>query len=658
MQQKILAMVAARRSSLEDFCAWPTMSLHNSANEVTGFLMAQVNTSEFRPVAQLYAQDLQVSSQSSSQASNQDRPRNGWPGTWAFRIQVGSRLAQAFAAFHEAGQVIGNVSEQHVLVSPQGQVKLIGADRFQVNTPQETFAASTGLLQFTPPELQAGGIATQQRTPDHDHFGLAVLIFRLLFGGRHPYSGVPVGRRMPSPGEAIASDAYAYAEQPRPYVKAPPGVYGPEVLPPALRSMFERAFGPDYHQRPDARQWQTALSDLALALVPCDQNAQHERIPGRPCPRCEVAPATAEPTEPASTASVPAEAPTARADTPGAVQRLWQQVQDTPPPDRLPAIPDIPDPQRLPPLALNLPPRPRSVIAPRVQETVLRWVLRLLTLAAVMTVVGLIQKSVLAAVLEVGLVVFALTVGRRFSVDWDGMIDGFQNTEGRFVARLTPTRGQWQTYHAAVAKRRDEIRKRFQELRDEYARLESRYSEETVYAQYQQELLELDQQRRLLQGAAQDDTVRQLIEQEASEALNEYLKRQAIAPNTVPGLSSRTALHLTTMGVRRASDVQTDKLKVVRSDLADELVNWRSGLVQFFHFNPDNIPAAKLEAARQQGQTQNSAAFRQFDQRVRRFAGTDWRSKENTIVEQLRDLKAQAKQYQNALKELDEQSRQ
>uniref|UniRef100_UPI0025C157AD hypothetical protein n=1 Tax=Deinococcus sp. TaxID=47478 RepID=UPI0025C157AD len=629
---------------LEDFCAWPTMSLHNSANEVTGFLMAQVNTSEFRPVAQLYARDLQANSQSSSQ----NRPQNGWPGTWAFRIQVGSRLAQAFAVFHEAGQVIGNVNDQHALVSPQGQVKLIGADSFQVNTPQETFAARTGLLQFTPPELQAGGIATQQRTPDHDHFGLAVLIFRLLFGGRHPYSGVPVGRRMPGPGEAIASDAYAYAQQPRPYVKAPPGVYGSEVLPPALRNMFERAFGQDHHQRPDARQWQTALSDLALALVPCDQNAQHERIPGRPCPRCEVATATAEPTA----------KPTARTDSPGAVQRLWQQAQDTPPPDRLPAVPDIPDSQCLPPLALNLPPRPRSVIAPHVQETVLRWVLRLLTLAAVMTVVGLIQKSVLAAVLEVGLVVFALTLGRRFSVDWDGIIDGFQNAEGRFITRLTPTKGQWQTYHAAVAKRRDEVRKRFQELQDEYARLESRYSEETVYAQYQQELLELDQQRRLLQGAPQGDTVRQMIEQEASEALNEYLKRQAIAPNTVPGLSSRTALHLTTMGVRRASDVQTDKLKVVRSDFADELINWRTGLVQFFHFNPDNIPAAKLEAARQQGQTQNSAAFRQFDQRVRRFAGTDWRSKENTIVEQLRGLKAQAKQYQNALKELDEQSKQ
>jgi DNA-binding helix-hairpin-helix protein with protein kinase domain len=47
------------------------------------------------------------------------------------------------------------------------------------------------VAQFTPPEIQKSRQHFRmERTANHDNFGLAILIFQLLFFGRHPYSGV------------------------------------------------------------------------------------------------------------------------------------------------------------------------------------------------------------------------------------------------------------------------------------------------------------------------------------------------------------------------------------------------------------------------------------------------------------------------------------
>ena len=40
------------------------------------------------------------------------------------------------------------------------------------------------------PELQGKSFKDVDRRPEHDRFGLAVLVFHLLMMGRHPFSGV------------------------------------------------------------------------------------------------------------------------------------------------------------------------------------------------------------------------------------------------------------------------------------------------------------------------------------------------------------------------------------------------------------------------------------------------------------------------------------
>ncbi len=621
---KILAMVKVRSGSVEDASAWPTASLHDHHGKVIGFLMPQLGR-DYRALRDLYS-----------------------GGSWQARTGIAARLALAFAGMHSAGQVVGGVSDWQIQVAPSGAVRLTSTDRYQVQDGPEVYMAAPSLPELTPPELQGGGVAAQVRTANHDLFALAVLFFKLLFGGRHPYSGLPVGRPMPGPGEAIAADLFAYAQPPHPQMRAPDDAPGLDVLPAEVRGLFLQAFAAAHENRPTAAEWHAALLNMGRDIVPCEVNSRHERVKGCPCPDCPPGVPRA-----AAPSATPAQA--ISGETGALVERLWQQVLAVNPPDK-PAVipPDIPDVSRLPPLPLNLPTPPRSAFGPQAQETALRWLLRLLVLGLLIFVVSSIQRSsVLAAVVQVGIVFFIVVLGRRFSVDWDGLIDNFQNAEGRFVERLIPSQGKWQAYHAAAEKRREEVRQRLRALREEYRALEDRYADENAYAQYQRQMLELDNRRRKLQQGAPQDS-RRLADEYASEALSEYLRRQMITPSVVPNFSARMALHLTTMGLRRASDIQGDKLKVVRADLAEALVAWRESLVKFFHFNPENIPGSALETARRREQEQAATELRRFEQEVRRFAKTDWYASEQEIMEQLRSTKAQAKQYQKALKELDE----
>lgn len=615
------AMVRVRTSALDEYSAWPFALLYHPDGPVCGMLMTQVGR-EFCTLRKLFAA-----------AGDTD---------WGTRLPTALHLAQAFEALHGAGQVMGNVSDWQVMAAPDGRVRLIGTEGYQVREGDEVYPSALGLPEYTPPELQRGG--TQVRTAQHDLFGLAVMLFRLLFGGRHPYSGVPVGRPMPGPGEAIALGLFAYAEPPPAGVRRPPDAPALEVLPPAVQALFTQAFGPG--PRPGAHDWIAALGEMQRALRPCpDHPAGHLGVEGRPCPVC-VPPGTA-----AATAQHRAE------ERRQATERLWQRVQGVRPPDRPPVVPpDVPDGSHLPPLALNLPPAPRTLLRPAAQARLWRWLLRLLVLAALTLVVTEVQhSSVLAAVVEVVVVVLVLTLGRRFSVDWDGLIDRFQAAEGRFVARLTPAQGRWQTYHAAATARRDDLRQRFVALRQQYRDLEERYAEDHAHARYQRELLDLDSRRRRLQQGTSEGqgALRRLTEEQAAEALAEYLRRQMITPNVVPGLSARTALHLTTMGLRRASDVQGDKLRVVRPHLAAALTDWRGSLSQFFQFNPDQIPPAERATAQRREQEQAATEWRRFEQDMRRFVATDWAAHEQELLEQLREVKAQARQHQKALKQLE-----
>ena len=200
---------------------------------------------------------------------------------WGRMHRAGTSLAAAFDALHGRGYVVGDVNESNILVSPEdASVTLVDADSFQVRDALTgaVHRSGVGKAEFTPPELQGARFADVDRAPEHDRFGLAVLLFLLLMEGTHPFA-----MRFEGDGEALPVEErirrglYPNAlpdDDCRPPRLAPPI----QTLQPGLQALFVRCFvqgHADPAARPTAAEWRDALAVAEGELRVCDENPRH-----------------------------------------------------------------------------------------------------------------------------------------------------------------------------------------------------------------------------------------------------------------------------------------------------------------------------------------------------------------------------------------------
>jgi len=264
-QAKLRFMASACDSELTSYVAWPLDTLHaKRGGPVVGFLMPKATGKQ--PVHHIY----------SPAQRKQDRPK----AAWDYLLFVARNTAAAFEMLHSRGHVLGDVNQGNVYVGADSKVVLIDSDSFQVNAAGTLHLCEVGVSHFTPPELQ--GIASfdkHPRTPNHDNFGLALLVFHLLLGGRHPFAGVPL---KPGAGDALETDIrdfrYAYGSDSRARGSEPPPRSIPVgSLPGGVGSMFFRAFTEQGSRtgRPTAREWVAALDGIRTSLKKCPASSVH-----------------------------------------------------------------------------------------------------------------------------------------------------------------------------------------------------------------------------------------------------------------------------------------------------------------------------------------------------------------------------------------------
>ena len=275
----------ARSASHHRSIAWVDglVFADRSGRDLRGFTMPYVDTDEFRQAHVYY--DMS------------DRMRMyGGDFTWRHLLFAAHNLSSAVAAVHAAGHRVGDLRETNLLVAPSALVTLIDCDSFQIRDrrTQAVYPTRVATGDYLPPELQGIDFGTQH--PDRlrgDLFALAVLVFRFLMLGVHPYQA-----RGPGVGDAPTTEAkirrgvFAFAGRSK---GAEPPEYAPpfSVLPSALQRLFARAFV-DGHGDPDARpaagEWVTALADEGKRLKTCSTNPNHLFAhSSRTCPWCRLA---------------------------------------------------------------------------------------------------------------------------------------------------------------------------------------------------------------------------------------------------------------------------------------------------------------------------------------------------------------------------------
>jgi len=254
--------------------AWPTELVHDDRGRFLGFLMPLLDiaaTSELETVLQ----ERQAAAQ-------------GLPTGLGAKMTLAANLASVIAALHRRRHYVVDLKPVNLRFYRESlYIALLDCDGFSIQGRGERFRASQFTPDYLAPEFQRRGVASEgERT--QDLFALAVVVFRLLNFGIHPFTGKPASQRVPTdiPGR-IHDGCYAYGRRPNPAM-APSPASGHALMPGDLRDMFDRAFGG--RDRPDADEWARLLTRYARRdggqLVGCRRDPTHQHFAGMACAAC------------------------------------------------------------------------------------------------------------------------------------------------------------------------------------------------------------------------------------------------------------------------------------------------------------------------------------------------------------------------------------
>lgn len=277
-EAKLQTMAELASKDLARISAWPTSVLYKAGKKVPcGLLMPRIQGA--RQLHELYG--------------TTNRKRHFPEVRWHHMLLAARNVAAAFHSVHEAGVVVGDVNQGNLLVDSRMRVRFIDCDSFQIARNGRVFSCPVGTPHFTPGELHALKLRDVERTIDHDGFGLAVLIFHLVFVGRHPFAGRFRGEGDLPIERAIADQRFAFSrDRTATLVDPPPASLTLDDLPEPLADLFERAFrgsAVDGSPRPTTEQWAEQLDHLMSHRKVCSFDELHvyyDQLDA--CPWCRI----------------------------------------------------------------------------------------------------------------------------------------------------------------------------------------------------------------------------------------------------------------------------------------------------------------------------------------------------------------------------------
>jgi DNA-binding helix-hairpin-helix protein with protein kinase domain len=278
--QKLEAMISIATDDLRRVSTWPSAILFESGRPAAS---RQAPSGLLMPRAPGVHHVYELYNPSHRMAWNSEL-------RFSHLVRVAANIATAFAVVHQHGHLVADGNQGNVLVSDNGTVTLIDCDSFQIAHRGKVYACPVGVPEYTPPELHGSTFGSAPRTTHQDTFALAVLIFQFLFGGRHPFSGRPVGDRDFGDISAnIRAYRYAYASDAQRRGLTPPkGSVPVSTMTPTVALMFERAFTTN-DARPRADEWRAALEEMISRKARCAHNSGHD-FPNHlgACPWCRL----------------------------------------------------------------------------------------------------------------------------------------------------------------------------------------------------------------------------------------------------------------------------------------------------------------------------------------------------------------------------------
>ncbi len=280
-RQKLQAMLLNKPDFLstkvneQDFIqiAWPEALLDDERGFCAGYIMPLIDMDKAVSLDHLMQKAV--------------RHRLGLSENYAYRVFAAYNVALMINALHKCGHYIVDLKPSNIYVYKENMlVAIVDCDGFSISGNNTKYPAEFVSEEYIYPEgmnLSCAEMGEQQ-----DLFALAVVIFRLLNNGIHPFSGTPKNSDAPmlTIQERITQYHYAYGLWPDDYQYPHPysihQYFNKETL-----ELFERAFCKDC-QRPTAFEWQEHLWKIMHSLKKCHNNPDHAYFTSKGCGLCMI----------------------------------------------------------------------------------------------------------------------------------------------------------------------------------------------------------------------------------------------------------------------------------------------------------------------------------------------------------------------------------
>jgi DNA-binding helix-hairpin-helix protein with protein kinase domain len=248
--------------------AWPKCLIKNSSNlhqGYVGFLMPEI--CDAKTLINVYNPKL--------------RAKNAPGVDWYYLHSIAQNIAYIVQVVHAKGYVIGDIKPENLLVNSRGCVSIIDTDSFQIVDPRsrKIYRCPVGSPEYTPHEMFHVDFTKRDRSELQDRFGLAIIIWLLLFG-QHPFTGKWIGSGDPLNIDELIRQGY-WQHAPNSKIRISPHSIPLNIVDSNIQDRFHECFV-DGHKnpylRPSAADWVKTLESAIKNLQTCSVEASHRYV--------------------------------------------------------------------------------------------------------------------------------------------------------------------------------------------------------------------------------------------------------------------------------------------------------------------------------------------------------------------------------------------
>jgi DNA-binding helix-hairpin-helix protein with protein kinase domain len=242
--------------------AWPKCLLQDNYGKSLGFLMPAIGNGQ--TLINVY--------------NPTSRTQNASDFNWYYLHTTAMNIASIVQAIHTNNYVVGDLKPENMLVTRDARVSIIDTDSFQIVDTRtgKIYRSPVASPEYTPKEMLDKHAEKVDRSEYQDRFGLAVIIWNLLFGD-HPFTGKWSGNgNQPNIDQRIKHGYWMYGSS----SKVHPGPLSIPlmIIHPQLQKLFRKCFN-DGHNKPSARpsaaDWNKALEVAIQELTQCSVASGH-----------------------------------------------------------------------------------------------------------------------------------------------------------------------------------------------------------------------------------------------------------------------------------------------------------------------------------------------------------------------------------------------